>query len=310
MSGARVDVGIVTFNTAEMTASALRHLLDHDQGADLRVLVHDNASSDGTVERLASEVPEAQVEAGVENEGFAAGMNRLLARSTASWFVALNSDAWPERGAIGRLVRTAEDRPETALVVPRLERPDGTLEHSTHPFPSLGISLLLATGAHRLVPAARRELLALPGAWGHDRLRQVDWAVGAAWLLRRSVVDQVGGFDTRFFMYAEDLDWCWRARRAGWEVWFDPRATVVHVGNASGEGAYGERRTAAYLHNTDRFLRQARGPAFAALYRWINAAGCLRRALGARIRRDPDRAAHWKAAAAANVRAPSGTDRP
>jgi len=91
----RVDVGVVTWNSAELTVRALRHLLDTEQGVDLNVLVHDNASSDGTAEAIRRHVPEAHVTESDENLGFARAVNRLLAQSAAPWFLALNSDAWP-----------------------------------------------------------------------------------------------------------------------------------------------------------------------------------------------------------------------
>src|SRR5437763_12989581 len=100
----RVDVGVVTWNTRDLTVRALRSLLDSDQGCDVRLLVHDNASSDDTASALRAEVPESDVEVAADNLGFAAGVNRLIARSDAPWFMTLNSDAWPEPGAIRRLV--------------------------------------------------------------------------------------------------------------------------------------------------------------------------------------------------------------
>src|SRR4051794_10723196 len=173
---ARVDVGVVTWNTRDLTVQALRRLLDTEQGADVRLLVHDNASSDGTVEALQREVPEADVVAWPENLGFAAAVNKLLERSTAPWFLTLNSDAWPTEGAIGALVTAAERHPRAAALAPRLERPDGALEHSTHPFPSLRVAALTATGAHRHVARRWGHERALNGVWQHDLERPVDWA--------------------------------------------------------------------------------------------------------------------------------------
>jgi GT2 family glycosyltransferase len=306
----RVDVGVVTWNTAALTAEALRHVLDTDQGCDVRVLVHDNASDDGTPERLRADVPEAEVEAGEANLGFAAGVNRLLARSDAEWFFALNSDAWPEPGALGRLVATAQRRPRAALVAPRVERPDGELEHSTHPFPSARVAGLQALGLARRLPPARAEALMLEGAWAHDREREVDWAVGAAWLLRRSAVDEIGPLDERFFMYAEDLEWCWRARQRGWEVWFDPTAVVRHVGDASGRRARDpSARTAAYLSNTNRFYRSAHGLAGAATYRALNAVASVRVAALAALHQDRGRTRFWLRQARVHL-TPARPDRP
>src|SRR5205807_3968431 len=128
---------------------------------------------------------------------------------------------------------------------------------------------------------ARSARLQLEGAWLHDRPRPVDWAIGAAMLLPRRVLDDIGPFDETFFMYVEDLEWCWRAHRRGWEIFFEPRAVVTHVGNVSGEIAFGERRTAAYMRNTYRFYRREHGAMDTSLYRALNVAGSGMRYLGA-----------------------------
>lgn len=291
VSGAlpRVDIGVVTWNTRELTVRALRQLLDSDQQAELRILVHDNGSSDGTPDAVRLHVPEADVVACPDNLGFAAAVNQLLARSYAPWFFMLNSDAWPEPGAVGELVATALRHPHAAVVAPRLERPDGTLEHSTHPFPSVVVA---AASALRLQNAWARQR-ALHGAWRHDREREVDWAVGAAWLLRRDAVDDIGGLDESFFMYVEDLEWCHRARQLGWQVWFTPDAVVVHVGNASGEQKYGEERTATWTANAYRFYRRHHSAVGTGAYRAANAAGALLAAVRALAGRHPQTARFW-----------------
>ncbi len=290
---ADIDVGVVTYATRDLTVEALGRLLSSTPDVRLRILVHDNASGDGTAAAVAAAVPEAEVEAGDENLGFAGGMNRLIARSTAPWFLALNSDAWPEPGALAAMLRAGEANPRAAAVAPRLERPDGGLEHSTHPFPSLGVAAITALGGYTRLWPARARRLALNGAWHHDEPRDVDWAVGAALLMRRTAIDEVGGFDERFFMYAEDLEWCWRARAAGWTIRFEPGAVVRHVGNASGRSAYGSRRTRAYIHNTYRFYRRTHGGLSTALYRALNVGGCTRLYLAARLRGDEAARGEW-----------------
>ena len=288
-----VDVGVVTWNTAELTSRALRHLLATDQGCDLRLLVQDNDSSDGTVETLRRDVPEAEVEVSSSNWGFARAVNRLLERSAAPWFLALNSDAWPEEGAVGRLVAAARQFPGAAAVAPLLLRPDGTPEHSTHPFPSLRVAALDAVDGRSWVSTRVLEELCLEGAWKQDRPRAVDWAVGAALLIRRSAVAEIGGFDERFFMYVEDLEWCWRAHRRGWSIRFEPAAVVRHVGNASGRVRFGERRMAAEAANLETFLRSARGPAYFQVYRALRTAAVARRFLAAR-RGHADDQGYWR----------------
>lgn len=284
---------MVTYNTRSLTVGALEHLLANAPHGGFRILVHDNASTDGTAEAIREAVPAADVVAGSTNLGFAGGMQLLMARSTAPWFLALNSDAWPEPGAIEALLATGRAHPEAAAVAPLLLRPDGSLEHSTFPFPSLRVAALTALGGYqRLWPRLARRL-ALVGAWDHAEPREVDWAVGAALLMRRSVIEEIGGFDESFFMYAEDLEWCWRARTAGWTIRFEPRAVVRHVGNASGAARFGRGRTRAHVHNSYRFYRRTHSATSTLAYRALSVAGCSRLYLAARVRRDLYSRAEW-----------------
>jgi GT2 family glycosyltransferase len=112
--------------------------------------------------------------------------------------------------------------------------------------------------------------------------------------MRREAVDEIGGFDERFFMYAEDLAWCHRAASLGWSIRFDPAAVVVHVGNASGRTRYGGRRTRAYLENTHRWYLAEHGAARSLAYRMLNAAGAVRHERAARRRGDAATAEFWR----------------
>jgi N-acetylglucosaminyl-diphospho-decaprenol L-rhamnosyltransferase len=280
----RVDLGVVTWNSASLTARSLRRTLDQDQGCDIRVLVHDNGSTDDTLTVLAETVPEAEVESSPENLGFARAMNRLVSRSEGPWFFALNSDAWADNGAIGTLVTAAESHSRCAAVAPLLLRPDGSAEASAHPFPSVKTALVDVLGGRAWMPRRRLEALCLEGSWQHDRPRRVDWAVGAALLMRRDTLEQLGGFDERFFMYAEDLEWCWRASEAGWEIRFEPAALVHHLGNASGSKRWGHRRMALEAANLRVLLPEMMGTPKATLYRWLQAVSCAERAWWSRSR--------------------------
>jgi len=301
-TGCDLDIGVVTWNTAQLTVGALRRLLDTDQECRFRLLVRDNGSSDSTAEAIRTGVPEAELDADGRNLGFGAGMNRLIERGESPWFLALNPDAWPEPGAVGALLRSAFELATTAAVAPRLERPDGSLEHSTHPFPSVRMALIHAMGARRWMAPRKLERDMLEGFWDHQERRRVDWAVGAALLMRRTVLEEIGGFDPEYFMYAEDLDWCWRAYQAGWDVVFEPDALFRHVGNASGSQAFGagriELETASLLH----FYRRAHGPAATRAYRAVSAVACTEQWAAARMRRDHAGAERWSREARAMAR--------
>ena len=277
-----VDVLVVTHGTADLTADALRRLLDSDQGVDVRVLVHDNASTDDTVAVLRQRVLEADVVAGTANRGFAAGVNALVARSTAPWLLVLNSDAWPAPGAIATLVAALEAHPLAGIAAPRLESPDGDLELSVFPFPSVRAAVR---------SALQRDPYPLEAC-------DVDWAVGAAWLMRREAVEDTGLLDESLFMYGEDVDWCWSMRQRGWRVRYVPSALVVHVGNASGRTRFDDdARTDAWVGN-DLWLYprwgRARWP-----YRWVRVAGAWR---ASRLAYDEGTAEHWRSVARAYLR--------
>lgn len=288
MTRPHVDVGIVSWNTRELTVQAVRSLTEHDHGCELRVLVRDHASHDGTVEALAG-LPGVTVDRHDANPGFAAGVNALVQRSTAPWFLALNSDAVPQPGALKRLVAALEDDARAAVVSPALRRPDGGAEPAGLPFPSLRRAAAAVVRPHAPEQPTGRTA--------------VDWVVGAAMLFRRPALDAVGPLDERFHMYAEDLEWCWRARRQGWSVLVEPAAVVVHVGNASGSQAFGDRRSAAVAASTDAFLRLSRGTAVATGYRALSAAGAGRQWLSARRRGQDGLAAHWRRELSAQLRA-------
>lgn len=290
----RVDVGVVTWNSAALTAEAVGRLLGTDQGADLRLLVWDNASTDGTAQAVRSVAPDATIIESDENIGFARAVNRLILHSDAPWFLALNSDAWPEPGAVGAMVETARNHPQAAAVAPRLLRPDGSLEHSTHPFPSLKLAAMDALGLRVMLPKRTAEALFLEGAWQHDRLRPIDWAVGAALLMRRDALERVGPFDERFFLYNEDLQWCFKARACGFEVWFEPEAVVRHVGNFSGARRFGERRAALDAGNLRVLLDELLGRRRAAFYRALQTVAVTRRYLWALLSGAPGDRAHWR----------------
>lgn len=259
-------MGVVCWNTRELTLDALVRLVAASADVDLRVLVRDNGSTDGTAAAIRARFPDIEVDEG-DNVGFARGVNTLLARSSAAWFVTLNSDAWPEPGALRRLVDVAATRPRAAAIAPLLRRPDGVVEPSGHDLPSL-------LGA--LSSALRPQPWLAP-----TQPHEIGWAVGAAVLLRREAVEALGGFDPSLFMYAEDLEWCWRARRSGWQIWLAPDAVVRHVGNASGSQRWGEARERVMIANANHVTRRYLGRTRGAAWQGLNAAGALRAAAGA-----------------------------
>jgi N-acetylglucosaminyl-diphospho-decaprenol L-rhamnosyltransferase len=151
----------------------------------------------------------------------------------------------------------ADAHPRAGLVGPRLRNPDGSLQRSVRGFPT---PWRLATEyffLRKLAPRSRALNAFYAGGFAHDEPREVDWLMGACMLVRREAVDGVGPFDEEFFLFAEETDWCFRLREAGWRIWFCPEAEVVHVGGAS----HGGRLFGENLRGHLRFLAKHRGVA-------------------------------------------------
>ena len=246
---------MVSWNTRELLERCLRSL-EPSVGAGLaEVWVVDNGSTDGSVELVREHFPAVRLVVPGRNLGFGPAVN-LVARETASpWVAPANADVELEPGALEALLEAGSGPARPGLVAPRLILPDGSTQRSIQPFPSVGGALAEQVYAYRL---SRRvgERLFLPGFWDPDSAAAVPWATGAFCIVRREAWDDVQGFDERQWMYAEDLDLCWRLHRAGWPIVFEPRARVRHALSAAAAKAFGE--------DAQRAIRIA-----AAGYAWI-----------------------------------------
>lgn len=272
-----VSVVIVSWNTRALTLACLASLPAAARAHRLEVWVVDNASTDGSVDAIRRAHPDVQVVANTENVGFAAANNQGVARGSGRYVMLLNSDTVAPPGAIDALVGFADAHPGAGVVGPRLVNPDGTYQSGPTPFPSLWNETLAVTGLGRrlLTPA-------YPSAPAHRALvaRQADYVGGACMLARRDAIAQVGGLDEGYFMYSEEPDWCWRMRRAGWDVWYTPDAEIIHHGGQS-TSQQRHAMTIALYRSKVRFLRRYRGAATArAAAAVFVIASRLRRAIG------------------------------
>lgn len=223
----RADAVVVSHETRSLLEGCLRSL---SRCGDLvgEITVVDNASSDGSPRTVGEILPHARLVANPVNLGFARGANQGLRHGRSPFVLLLNADVSFEPEALAALLSFAERHEKALLTVPRLRHPDGSPQASCRSFYDLTVVLLRRTPLGRLRPdhpALRRHLQldadpSLP--------RPVDWAMGAAWLLRRSAIEKVGLLDERYFLYLEDVDYCWRIRRAGGEVWYAPQSVMTH----------------------------------------------------------------------------------
>jgi N-acetylglucosaminyl-diphospho-decaprenol L-rhamnosyltransferase len=197
------------------------------------VIVVDSASTDGTQERVRQQFPQVRLIELEQNPGYGGALNTGIAAAAGDYFLVMNADAWPVGDAVPRLLEFAENRPEVGIAGPRLLNPDGTLQPSVRGFPTrwrLATEYLFL----RWFAPRSRLLNSFYGAgFDHQTPREAEFLTGAVLLLRRAAIDEVGTFDTAFFMFSEEVDLCYRMHEAAWRVEFTPDAEFVHVGGAS-----------------------------------------------------------------------------
>lgn len=282
-----VRIGIVAFDTADYLGPCLERLSEATSGLVVEVVVVDNGSPTTADADVARRFPVELVRL-AENVGYARGMNVALADTRAPYLVALNPDTLPGAGSLRGLVEHLAREPDVGLVGPRLVGTDGSLQHSTHAFPSPAVALTTGFVPPRLRSGRLGRRMTLEGQVVMDRPSDVDWTVGAVHAVRRSALRREHAYSERSFMYAEDMEICWHLRQGGWRVVFDPSVEVVHVGNVSGAKTFGARRELRWLDATYDWYVAEHGAAAARRWAAANTAGLLNKlAVLSVTRRDP-----------------------
>jgi N-acetylglucosaminyl-diphospho-decaprenol L-rhamnosyltransferase len=236
-----VDLGIVivNYNVCDLLRDCLKSVLASQGDIAFEVCVVDNGSADGSADMVAAEFPQVRL-VRAQNRGYAAGNNLgLQALGFAQgqgagtppprYALLLNPDTVLPPLALANMLAFVEERPQAGVAGPRLVRSDGSLDLACRrSFPTPEVAFYRLSGLSRLFPRSPRFGRYNMTYLSPDVTTQVDSVVGAFMLIRSEVIEQVGLLDERYFMYAEDLDFCYRAKEQGWQVWYNADVTVLH----------------------------------------------------------------------------------
>jgi GT2 family glycosyltransferase len=228
-----VSVIIVNWNTHDLLRQCLQSVYAQTTSIGCEVIVVDNGSTDGSVEMVRREFNQVTLLANQDNRGFAAANNQGMGVAKGRYILLLNSDTIVLDRAIEKTVAYADRYPDTAVTGCRALNPDRTLQNTCFMFPSILNWFLFSTYLCRLFPQSRffgREQMTW---WARDDSREVDVVTGCYMLVRKEAIDKVGLMDERFFMYAEETDWCYRFKADQWKNRFTPDAEIIHIGGAS-----------------------------------------------------------------------------
>ena len=209
-----VSVSIVNTNSRELLLACLASLA----GADAEIVVLDNASEDGSADAVRERFPRVRLLAQEFRAGFAANHNTVIRETSGRYVYVLNEDTTADDWGLARIVAYLDAHPRVAALGPRLAYPNGSQQASAWRFPTPLVSTLSVLTLGKVGVTQSHG----------DTPHSVDWVTGAALVLRREALEEIGLFDEEFFLYSEEVDLQLRLHRAGWEAHFFPEVTVVH----------------------------------------------------------------------------------
>ena len=267
-----VSVVVVSFNVCGLLDQCLSSVLVTNESLDIEIIVVDNASEDGTVSMVRNKYPEVKLIRNEDNRGFAEANNQGLAIAKGEYVFVLNPDTIVLPGAITRLVQFMKETDDAGVVGPKLLNSDGSIQSSCQSFPNLLNYAVFSFWSYRLLPTTKHPYRFALGLWNHSGTAEVDWVLGAAMMLRREVIQEVGGLDDDYFLYSEEKDWCFRIWQSGHKVYFLPEARVIHYGGQSATQT--RRRSVRELYRSLMlFVEKHYSPSYANLLKSILLAG-------------------------------------
>jgi N-acetylglucosaminyl-diphospho-decaprenol L-rhamnosyltransferase len=277
-----LSVVIVSYNTRELLRGCLDSMLaDLDSRVKHEVIVVDNASADGSAAMIRDSFPQVRLLANSQNRGFAAGNNQAIQQSSGQYVTLLNPDTLVRKGALESLMAVLEERRDAGLVGPKLLFPDGRFQHSAFTFPTLAMIFLDFFPLHYRLLDSRINGRYPRSLYERAEPFPIDHPLGAALMIRRAVIEEVGLLDEGFFMYCEEIDWCLRIKEAGWRILCVPRAEIVHhVGQSTRQfrdEMYVELHRSRY-----RLYQKHYGAGYRRVARWLVALGVWSQGLRAR----------------------------
>jgi N-acetylglucosaminyl-diphospho-decaprenol L-rhamnosyltransferase len=229
-----VSVILVSYNTADLTIRAISCVYDAVLNCDfpVDVIVVDNASRDDSVARIRAQFPGVRVIDSPTNLGFGVANNKAVSECVSDYVLLLNTDAFLQPETLSVLEHYISTNPSVGVVGPTVLNADGSVQTAAWNFPSPVQSVFEYSGIGNLFPSV--PFIGGYRQWKHNSTQSVPWLIGACILIRREVFIDIGGFDSEFFMYAEETDLQKRIRDAGYDICLCAETQVVHLGGGSG----------------------------------------------------------------------------
>ena len=225
-----VSVVIVNYNTFDLTSAAIRSLRKFVQGINYEIILVDNASTETSADRFQETDPSITLIKSEKNLGFAGGNNLGIQQASGKAILLMNSDAELLNDAVSICYKNLFSKPSIGITTGKLEYADGSVQHQCGKFPSVKQPLMELFRIQKFMSSKRRVEVMLGGYFNHESTCYPDWVWGTFFMFRTEILNKLPGkkLPEDFFMYAEDLQWCYEITKLGYRVHYDPAAKVLH----------------------------------------------------------------------------------
>jgi GT2 family glycosyltransferase len=226
----QIDLSIITIshNHQKYLERCLTPLVQPSAALQVEIFVVDNVSGDNTTGFVRERFPQVKLIVNDVRRGFSANSNLAIRQSSGRYVMLLNPDTESSLDALSRMVNFMDNHLQVGVCGPQLRFPDNTIQLSCRAFPTWKSVLVRRTPLRIFLRDSSFNRQHLLADRDHNVIQEVDWLLGAAFMIRRETLDDVGLLDERYFLYVEDIDYCWRARQKGWKVFYMPEAVIIH----------------------------------------------------------------------------------
>ncbi len=224
-----MSIIIVNWNAGHLLKDCLESIYRNIKKINCEIFVVDNASTDGSLEMVRKEFPQVKLVENKSNLGFAKANNQAISKSGGMYILLLNPDTIVQKHAFQNMLEFMNTHPEAGVVGSKVLYADGSLQLSCGHFPSLQTEFFHSTLLEEIFSKSPFIGNFRMSNWDHNSVREVDWVSGSCLLVRKAVITDIGLLDEAIFMYAEDIDWCYRIRNAAWKIYYLPQSKIIHL---------------------------------------------------------------------------------
>lgn len=228
-----LSIIIINWNVKDLLQKCLESIYRETKDISFEVFVIDNASSDGSAEMVIENFPEVKLIVNTENKGFAKANNQGIKESSGKYILLLNPDTEIISNVFLKMIEVFKEDEKLGILGPKLLNSDKSLQSSIRRFPTLFSQTLILLKIHHFLPNLKTFKKYFARDFDYSREQSVDQVMGACFMIRKKMLEQIGVLDEKFYIWFEEVDYCKRAKKAGWNVAYTPNAEVIHYGGQS-----------------------------------------------------------------------------